>query len=75
MLWGSASPRQAMSKAVPWSTEVRTMGSPRATVTLHSKPCTLMAMWPWSAMASAYKLQDTFDLEGLYNIEIGVLAY
>lgn len=41
-----ATPCQAMSKAVPWSTDVRTMGSPSVTVTLRSKPWVLMGMCP-----------------------------
>ena len=41
-----ATPCQAMSNAVPWSTDVRTMGNPRVTVTLRSKPWVLIGMWP-----------------------------
>ncbi len=34
MLTGLAMPFQAMSKAVPWSTEVRMKGSPKVTLTV-----------------------------------------
>ena len=42
-----AMPFQAMSKAVPWSTEVRTMGRPRAMLTPPSKSRSFEGMWPW----------------------------
>ena len=38
ILVSSANPCHAMSKAVPWPTDVRTIGSPGVTVTLRSKP-------------------------------------
>ena len=37
MLTALATPFQAMSKAVPWSTEVRMNGIPRVTLTVRSK--------------------------------------
>src|SRR5690606_22419796 len=43
-----AFPVQAMSKAVPWSTEVRTMGRPSEMFTPVSKASILNGMWPWS---------------------------
>ena len=43
-----ATPCQAMSKAVPWSTEVRMMGSPRVTFTPVSKASSFIGPWPWS---------------------------
>jgi hypothetical protein len=59
MLWALATPLPAMSNAVPWSTEVRTIGRPRVTLTPESaliwpllgsmtKPSVLTTMWPWS---------------------------
>ena len=45
---GSARPFQAMSKAVPCATLVRTIGRPKVTLTARSKPTVLSAMWPWS---------------------------
>ena len=46
MLSSLATPFHAMSKAVPWSTEVRTIGRPRVTVTLRSNPWVLIGMCP-----------------------------
>ena len=46
MLVWSATPLPAISKAVPWSTEARTKGNPRLTLTLSSKPCTLIGYVP-----------------------------
>ena len=43
-----AMPFQAMSKAVPWSTEVRTIGRPSAMFTPPSKSSNFDGMWPWS---------------------------
>ena len=45
---GSARPFQAMSKAVPCATLVRTIGSPSVTFTARWKPTVLSAMCPWS---------------------------
>ena len=44
----SASPRPAMSKAVPWSGEVRTKGRPSVTFTPSSKASVLAGIRPWS---------------------------
>ena len=41
-----ATPWPAMSKAVPWSTEVRMIGSPSATFTPPSKSSSLSGMCP-----------------------------
>src|SRR5262245_40633544 len=46
MLLGSARPVQAMSNAVPWSTEVRMIGSPSVTFTPLSKASILNGMCP-----------------------------
>ena len=43
-----ATPVQAMSNAVPWSTDVRTIGRPRATFTPDSKSSSFDGMCPWS---------------------------
>ena len=48
MLPGSATPRPAMSNAVPWSTLVRITGRPTVTLTPSSRPRTLIGPWPWS---------------------------
>ncbi len=48
MLSASAMFLPAMSKAVPWSTEVRMMGMPRDMFTVASKSISFMGMWPWS---------------------------
>ncbi len=45
-LVGLARPLPAMSKAVPWSGEVRTNGSPRVTLTPSSKASVLAAFRP-----------------------------
>src|SRR5450759_466524 len=45
---GDAFPVPAMSKAVPWSTDVRRMGRPTVTETVSSKSNVFVAMWPWS---------------------------
>jgi len=37
-----------MSYAVPWSTDVRTMGSPTVTFTPVSKASSFIGAWPWS---------------------------
>ena len=47
-LFGLAIPLPAMSNAVPWSTEVRTMGRPRVMLTPRSKATSLAGMCPWS---------------------------
>src|SRR6267143_3872160 len=47
-LRSSALPVPAMSNAVPWSTEVRTNGSPTVMFTPASRPSTLTGPWPWS---------------------------
>ncbi len=47
-LRSSAMPLPAMSKAVPWSTEVLTTGRPTVMFTPDSRPSTLMGPWPWS---------------------------
>ena len=43
-----AIPLPAISKAVPWSTELLIKGSPKVRVTDFSKSRVLQAMWPWS---------------------------
>src|SRR3712207_1176757 len=48
MLPTSTFPVPAMSKAVPWSTEVRMTGSPTLMLTPASMPRTLTGPWPWS---------------------------
>src|SRR5690606_19831169 len=45
---GSARPVPARSSAVPWSTEVRTMGRPRVMLTALPKPLYLSTGRPWS---------------------------
>ena len=47
-LAGLARPFPAMSKAVPWSGEVRTNGRPSVTLTPSSKASVLTGMRPWS---------------------------
>ena len=44
----SARPVPARSSAVPWSTEVRTIGSPSVTLTAWPKPACLSTGSPWS---------------------------
>src|SRR5262245_25591648 len=44
----SAIQRPAMSKAVPWSTELRITGRPRVQLTVRKKSTVLAATWPWS---------------------------
>ena len=44
----SAKPKPAMSNAVPWSTLVRTKGSPTVTLTPRSRPRYLTGINPWS---------------------------
>ena len=48
MLTWLALPVPAMSKAVPWSTEVRSIGRPSETLTAVSNATSLIGMWPWS---------------------------
>src|SRR5687768_17309233 len=48
MLVGLAFPRQAISNAVPWSTDVRIIGKPRVTFTPRSKASILRGIRPWS---------------------------
>ena len=45
---GSARPVPAMSKAVPWSGEVRTNGRPSVTLTASSKASVLIGISAWS---------------------------
>ena len=47
-LAGSARPLPAMSKAVPWSGEVRTNGRPSVTLTAWSKASVLIGISAWS---------------------------
>ena len=47
-LSGLARPVPARSSAVPWSTEVRTMGSPSVTLTVSPNASALIAGRPWS---------------------------
>src|SRR5215207_11361286 len=47
-LSGRATPLPAMSKAVPWSGEVRMKGSPRVTFTPSSKAMVLIGISAWS---------------------------
>ena len=47
-LLGSARPVPARSSAVPWSTDVRSIGSPRVMLTAVSKPACLITGRPWS---------------------------
>src|SRR6185437_2428559 len=47
-LRGSARPVPARSSAVPWSTEVRRIGSPKVMLTAVSKPACLITGSPWS---------------------------
>ena len=44
----SAMPWPAMSKAVPWSGEVRTMGKPSVTLTPPEKSSVLIGISAWS---------------------------
>ncbi len=48
MLPGSAAFRPAMSKAVPWSTDVRMMGSPSVTLTALPNASSFTGISPWS---------------------------
>ena len=48
MLISLTMPLPAISKAVPWSTEVRRMGMPLVMEMVRSKSRVLVAMWPWS---------------------------
>ena len=43
-----ATPCQAMSNAVPWSTDVRMIGRPSVTLTPESKASSFIGPWPWS---------------------------
>ncbi len=43
-----ALPVQAISMAVPWSTDVRTMGNPRVTLTASSNASAFSGINPWS---------------------------
>ena len=47
-LLASAWPEPASGNAVPWSTEVRTMGRPSVMFTQSPKPANLMTGNPWS---------------------------
>ena len=44
----NAMPCQAMSNAVPWSTDVRMIGRPRVTLTPVSNASSFIGAWPWS---------------------------
>ena len=48
MLDASATPWPAMSKAVPWSTDVRMIGRPSVTLTDEPKASSLTGIRPWS---------------------------
>ena len=48
MLEASATPLPAMSKAVPWSTDVRIIGSPKVTFTDAPNDSALTAIVAWS---------------------------
>jgi hypothetical protein len=48
MLDGSARPVPAMSKAVPWSGDVRGNGNPSVTFTARPNAATLIAVMPTS---------------------------
>ena len=48
MLPGSAAFLPAMSKAVPWSTEVRMIGSPSVTLTARPNASNFTGISPWS---------------------------
>ena len=48
MLRASATPFPAMSKAVPWSGDVRAKGRPSVALTPVAKASSLKAMSPWS---------------------------
>src|SRR4029453_11300819 len=48
MLPGSATPLPAMSNAVPWSTEVRMIGSPIVTLTAVPNASSFTGIKPWS---------------------------
>ena len=45
---GDASPRPAMSNAVPWAGLVRTKGNPSVTLTARSNASALTGASPWS---------------------------
>jgi hypothetical protein len=47
-LSGRATPRPAMSNAVPWSGEVRMKGRPSVTFTASSKAMVLIGISAWS---------------------------